>query len=668
MLGYLGALIAAGALSAQHLLGSHLPGCGVGSACQSISAHPLGSIGGLRVGLAALSSGESLLEVLKGHRVQVEPASAIMPTSLLAAAFFAGLFVACALWLFRGRIIRDGRALRWLARLGAAGSILYLAVIALSGKTCVYCLTAHGFNLYAWLILELTMRKRPHVQTATTSSPAHAPSAPLARFVPLLAGAAVFALCATALGVLDAQKRGTELAKSQAAQRESQAQMVAQAEAARTAAQNAANKPAEPDVPWAATGFTGRWRFGPEAAVVRIVLISDYQCPQCRRIETESFAMQAKYPDKVSISAVQFPLCSACNANIGNQCPHPNACWAARAAETAAIVAGAKAALEGQDQVEASNTAFWKMHRWLFSKGGSFTDATFPADLQSLGFDSAQFVKVMQSPQTLALIQRDIDRAMLLGINGTPMVLINGVELKGWEAPRAVETAVEAIIAANPPAQTAKADMPVLASEKYVADWRDQPARSLPTEQVVHALGDPSAPVEVVVYGDFQEPNTARVDAMIREAVEKNPKGVRYIYRHFPGDKDCNPAVSKTFFAFGCTTSKAAEAAFALGGDEAYWKMHAWLMANQAGMSVDAIKRGAAACGLDADQLVAEMADGKVGIALQEDVQSAASLGVGQIPYVMVNRKFVPRWDRKGDNVMERILSEAGQTKAPPGK
>ena len=34
----------------------------------------------------------------------------------------------------------------------------------------------------------------------------------------------------------------------------------------------------------------------------------------------------------------------------------------------------------------------------------------------------------------------------------------------------------------------------------------------------------------------------------------------------------------------------------------------------------------------------------------------------------MVNRKFVPRWDRKGDNVMERILSEAGQAKAPPGK
>ncbi len=135
-----------------------------------------------------------------------------------------------------------------------------------------------------------------------------------------------------------------------------------------------------------------------------------------------------------------------------------------------------------------------------------------------------QFVKVMQSPQTLTLIQRDIDRAMLLGINGTPMVLINGVELKGWEAPRAVETAVEAIIAANPPAQTAKADMPVLASEKYVADWRDQPARSLPPEQVVHAVGDVAAPVEVVVYGDFQEPNTARVDAMIREAVEKNPK------------------------------------------------------------------------------------------------------------------------------------------------
>ena len=40
------------------------------------------------------------------------------------------------------------------------------------------------------------------------------------------------------------------------------------------------------DRPWTG-GFTGRYRLGPEEAQARIVIITDYQCPDCRRVEVD---------------------------------------------------------------------------------------------------------------------------------------------------------------------------------------------------------------------------------------------------------------------------------------------------------------------------------------------------------------------------------------------
>jgi protein-disulfide isomerase len=203
-----------------------------------------------------------------------------------------------------------------------------------------------------------------------------------------------------------------------------------------------------------------------------------------------------------------------------------------------------------------------------------------------------------------------------------------------------------------------------LAAEKYVADWRDNPVLPMPAEKVVHAVGAPDAPVQVVVFGDYQEPNTAKLDAQLRGWIEKNEKSIRYTWRHFPGDSKCNPQVSKVFFEHGCLTSKAAEAAATLGGEAAYWKMHAWLLSHQAGMSEQAVKTGATAVGLDAEALAGAIQGAPVGLALMEDIQAAAALGVGQIPCVYVNGKLVPRWSREGDNVMERIIDEAAKRPA----
>lgn len=671
----------------QHLTGQKLPGCGgAESACATLEAHPFGSLGGFAYGLRAwrgnaadvgsvggAGAGASFMEFVRGEgAAKVPPDKAIFPTSFLAASFFAAAQVAWLVWSLRAVRVRDvdsargsagggGAAeglrgvvsLRTLARLGACASIVYLIVIVLADKPCQYCLAAHAANLSWWMLVEFMAMKQSRRMVSDTDRP----RARRVNWAPVASAAAVFLLSSGVLASMDADKRKADLTRSEAALADSQRQMLA-------AANTAAETPQAPARPFGEKGFTGRWRLGPEEAVARIVLISDYQCPQCKRMENEAVALVEKYPDKVSLSAKQYPNGKACNKYYGQERDvHPNACWSARAAEAAAIVAGANAALEGKDQWTAANEAFWKMHKWLFSQAGSFTDASLPPTLSSMGFDPNQFIKVMSGPQTLKLIQDDIEEAWSLGINGTPMVVINGVELKGWESPRAMERAVEALINSGAPAKNARDDAPPLASEKYLADWREQKPRPTQPDTVERALGEKDAPVQVVVFGDFQEPNTAKLDAMLRGWIGSNAKPIRYVFRHFPGTSACNPQVPRVIFEHGCRAAQAAEAAGVIGGDASYWAMHAWLMDNPKPMTPDAVRNGAAAIGLDADAVAQAMNAPAVQAAIQEDVAAAARYGVGVIPCVFVNGKFVPRWIREGDDVMGRIIDEAAKAK-----
>ena len=122
-----------------------------------------------------------------------------------------------------------------------------------------------------------------------------------------------------------------------------------------------------PDGP--SSGFVDDDYQGPFEASIRIVFFSDYQCPDCRRVEAEIRALVSERDD-ISLSAKHFPLCTDCNRHI-TKSPHPNACWAARAAEAAGILRG--------------NEGFWQMHYWLFDRSGSFTGAELQAGLSEIG-------------------------------------------------------------------------------------------------------------------------------------------------------------------------------------------------------------------------------------------------------------------------------------------
>ncbi len=530
------------------------------------------------------------------------------PVSFVGLAYFLGLLVA---WIQPGRGPGVSTALRYTVRIGGAFSVMFVLVMIFSGHLCWYCLAAHVGN-FAFLVL---MERCPKV--------------PALSWRPLLWGGLAFL-------VVSAGQEGARRSFKQLAVEEAERELA-----------KSTGQIIELGGDTAVERFTGRYRIGPEAAPIRLVIISDYQCPDCKRIEAQANAILAQRDD-VSLSAKHFPMCADCNRNASKTL-HPNACWAARAAEAAGILRG--------------NDGFWQMHRWLFDRGGAFTDAELHQGLRELGYDQQQlqqFLGLMQSRQPLEFIAADTDEASALGLHYTPMVFINGVELKGWNAPNALIRAVAALAATNPPRQTAAHDRPPTAAEKYVADWRDQPARGIPADSRAWPIGPVDAKVDVVVWGDYQEPFTAEADAILRRIAASRPD-TRYTFRHFPFNQECNPVTSSSRHPLACRAAQAAEAAGTLGGADAYWAMHDWLMSNQQRFS-DATLRGAAAdMGLDPEALFAQMDTPEVAAAITEDARAGKTLGLRSIPMIFINNKFVPRWRFQEHRTLQRMIEEAAQ-------
>jgi len=628
----------------ESLGGISLPGCGEGSACAQATASFWGKVPGTD-----------------------------WPVSFLGFAYFAGAFIA---WLGSRRGITS--VFRNVARLGALISLGFVLIIFIQGHHCSYCLVSHAGNFAFWIVME-TSRK-----------------ASITSLRPVLTLGVVFIIASVVLGTTKWRTEEQAEAHQNKQLDESIAEIVASDERKKTAiteqsesrdpvpsqhtteaaetttvtdttvpaeeagttnaATTAASEPAEiadatetTDTeqeaiqrPWQG-GFRGRYLWGSEESPVRLVMLTDYQCRDCTRIEEEVREMLNERDD-VSLSIKHFPMCTDCNTKVGKNM-HPNACWAARAAEAAGI-------LGGED-------GFWDMHFWLFDHKGSFTNEILVEGLYELDFDPTEFIRVMSSDETLELVQSDIEEGQWLGLHFTPMVFINGVELKGIFAKNAIPRAVAAVAARNPPAMTHEHDQPPPAAKKYVADWREKKPRRLPLDKDSWTKGPANARVKIVMWGDYQEKQTKAADRIILEWMADRPS-VQYTFRHFPFNQDCNSVVSRTVHPEACRAAQAAEAAGNLAGKKGFWRMHDWLMSHQEDLSDEALRQAATEMGLDADALFAEMDKPRVSAAIQADAKAGKPmLYRGGIPTIYVNAKVIPRWRLEGTPVLERILDDA---------
>jgi len=586
-----GFLIIAAFVSAFLLAGTKLglykdaPGCGVGSGCDAVTNGPWGTI--------------PLLS---------------WPVSFIGLAWFVSLFAG---WISGG--VSRGRFL-WLVRTGALASIGFFAVMLGIGEFCKWCALAHVCNLLFWIVAELEFK------SLKTDLENRKDGNPLVPFV------LVFVSVSALLWVVQFSVASYQAVRDKESRVENVSDVLR----------------GESDFSTLAL-LKAKHRIGPKDAPVQVVIFTDYQCPDCKRIEGQLASIVAERDD-VSVSVKHFPLCYDCNDNIGTFNLHANACWAARAAEAAAIVGGEE--------------GWQKMHTWLFEQGGQFTDATFPTSLQSLGFDPNYFIPAMMGEETLRRVKADSNDGFALGIYFTPMVFINGVEYLWYYGGGGSLDAIIDTVAANIASGSIEYTDPPSAAEKLVEDWRR--GRDIVTRgnEAISWRGD--GPVEFIVWGDYQAPLSIELNREIQKLLDEDGSQITYSFRHFPVDEACNAGVSgmPTKYNGSCLLAKLVEAVDILGGTEQRWAMHDWLVAQSKPINLNtATLHAVALSGVDSDVLQDVIVGIEVNNRMRLDILSKNLVWRKSVPVITIDGRFLPRWRSDGVpayDLFHRIVEVVG--------
>lgn len=142
---------------------------------------------------------------------------------------------------------------------------------------------------------------------------------------------------------------------------------------------------------------------GDPNAKVAIVEFSDFQCPFCRRFETQTFpALKKKYIDsgKVKLIFRDFPLEF-----------HPQATPAAAAANCAG-----------------RQNAFWEMHGLLFDQQAKLKPELYTTLAQQLKLNMKTFKACLKDEAITNEIMADFTEGNKFSVNGTPTFFIGRVD------------------------------------------------------------------------------------------------------------------------------------------------------------------------------------------------------------------------------------------------
>jgi protein-disulfide isomerase/uncharacterized membrane protein len=272
----------------------------------------------------------------------------------------------------------------------AASAVLLVATVAGAAPFCPLCATVHAANL---VLAPLLVRAsgRPFGTLASDVAagfsallrPQPDPAVRLA-MVATLAAALVGALLHQTVLVLTVQHRGDEPDPRIAL--------------ATWASSIRVGMPVDPAAP----------RFGPDAAPIRLVVFSDFECSACKAFAPNLQKLVRAWGGAVSAEFRHFPGSTSCNRLMTRDL-HPHACAAACAAEAARR--------QGK---------FAEYHDALFAAQGPLDDDALRRAAEQAGLDLARFDADRNGPDARQRVADDVDLGIRLGVDETPVVFVNG--------------------------------------------------------------------------------------------------------------------------------------------------------------------------------------------------------------------------------------------------
>ena len=374
----------------------------------------------------------------------------------------------------------------------------------------------------------------------------------------------------------------------------------------------------------------GSYARGDASALVTVVELSDFQCPQCGRANALLSRLRSELGDRqLRIVWKDNPLPRDGNAG---------------AAAEAARAAGAQG-------------KFWPMHDLLFAH----QQALYPEQLidyaRQLDLDVESFRRSISQHEFVNEIADDLHDVQRLGVKSAPALFINGRPLQRvpeyTELERIVmeerEAAARLLARSKGPidvyatltagAREAAPNAPVAAAVRVL----DTDARYRIEEAGAPSRGAPDARVSVIVWSDFQCEHCARWSATLDRLARDN-RDVRLVFKNRP-------------LEFHAMAHLAAEAATAAKLQGRFWPMHDALMKHWSTLSRRTLEDLAREVGLDMPAFDAALAGATARAVVDADVKQAKSLGIDETPISFVNG--LPLVGEVSDGELSKMVARA---------
>ncbi len=311
---------------------------------------------------------------------------------------------------------------------------------------------------------------------------------------------------------------------------------------------------------------------GPADALVTLVIISDYQCPFCSRVEATYNQVSERYGRDVRFVWKDNPLPF-----------HDNAKPAAEAAREVFAQGGA--------------AKFWQYHDLLFQNQTSLARADLERFAEQVGgINMGRFRTALDSHTHQAAIDADMQLAAARGARGTPATFINGRFLSGAQPFEAFQRVVDEelakartrVEAGTPRARvydaiiatgaTAQVMLPGAAgAPAAAAEPAEDPNRvyNIPVPANAITKGPASARVTIQIFSDYQCPFCSRVEPTLHTIEERYGSRVRFVWRDYP----------LPFHNNAMPAAQAGREVFAQGGAAKFWQYHDLLFQNQTSLA-----------------------------------------------------------------------------------
>ena len=137
--------------------------------------------------------------------------------------------------------------------------------------------------------------------------------------------------------------------------------------------------------------------------------------------------------------------------------------------------------------------------------------------------------------------------------------------------------------------------------------------------------------VTIITYSDFECPYCAEMVPVLERVLARYPDSVELRFRHNPMPMHEHAALA----------AEAAEEARAQGGDEAFWRMHDLLFANQEALSPQDILRYSRQIGVDLERMNVALRGRVHRERVQADAEDALRLGADGTPAFFINGRLL---------------------------